>query len=350
MSYFNVEDLEEVVHFADHFLLESGVHRGKTPEIYASPHKLGGTSVDYIPETDTLVFRGAGDQDIFEVEEDTVKLLAKIYSGIKDDYSWDSGAYFKLESSLEDLPDTWELPIRETGTDTEVNEYVLGSELWKRRSDNLLPLIEETEERVEELQEIYDEKVRPVEELDMEMTPEQDEDAVVDTEVYEYFNSDLKNVFVENVKAGDREVFEEYTEERIDEIYDQVEDEETADQLINEIDENLPELRRISREMREQEEKVTEKIRYEIGQMLDQQEPRPEEKAVAYMVPLLVHGRLDSHKMHSDNLDYIESIAENSQEVQQYATEIYQAYLNTESDARPQERFAEAIEQTEIPY
>ncbi len=350
MSYFDVEDLEEVVHFADHFLLESGVHRGKSPEIYASPDKLGGTSVDYIPETETLVFRGAGDDDIFEVEEDTVKLLAKVYSGIKNDYSWDSGAYFKLESSLEELPDTWELPFRDSSPDTDVNDYVLGSELWKRRGDNLLPLIEETGERVEELQEIYDEKVQPVEELDRAMTPEEGDSFTVDMDIYEYFNSDLKNIFIENVKAGDREVFEEYTEERVDEIYDQVHDTEKADELMDDIDENLPELRRINRELREQEQRLTEEMRYELGEMLEEQEPRPEEKAVAYMVPLLIHGRLDSPDMHRDNLDYIDSIAEGSQEVKEHATDIYQAFLNTENTRKPQERFAEAIEQTEMPY
>lgn len=183
MSYLDQEDLQEVIHFADHFLLEAGVHRGKQPEVYASPHKLGGTSVDYVPGTNTLVFRGADDQNLFEVEEDTVKLLANIYAGIRDDYSWDSGAYLKLETMLEEFPDTWELPFRDSSIESDVNEYVLGSELWKRRSEKLLPLIEGTEERVQELQQRYDEKVEPVEILDRHLTPEEQD----------YFDEEVMN-------------------------------------------------------------------------------------------------------------------------------------------------------------
>lgn len=160
----------------------------------------------------------------------------------------------------------------------------------------------------------------------------------------------MKNQFIENIKHGDRLAFQKYTKDRIDEIYSFSEDTDRTDELLEDVDENLDELEEITKALDEEERNLVEGIKYEVEAMLEQKEPRPEEKAVAYMVPLLVHGRIQSPDLNEENLRYIQGISEGSEEVLEYSRKIYSEFMETDDSLRSQERFLKAIENSGIRY
>ena len=349
MAYMGDDQVDELLHFADHFLLEAGINRGARPNFYNTPHKLGETSIDYVPRTNTVVFRGASQADMLEIEEDAVKTLSEIYAGIHDDFTWDSQEFFEFERALEELPDQWVVPFRDTSIDADFSEMRVGSELWKRRSETLTPLIENVMDQVDRYRMEYDQVVEPLESLEKTVSPNEEDGRGA---VSEYFGSDVKN-FIEEVKAGKRELYHNQVDQHRHELYQRADVEpEKVDQLLNRVEEALPRIEETVDRIYDAEEKFVEAFEWELEDMLEEKRPDPAQQSVAYMIPLLVHGRMEGTEMHDENLRYIESLEHKSDEISGHAQRIYNEFLNlpTTEYPKPTDRFAQAVENAEIGY
>lgn len=341
--------LDEVITYAERYLSQTGIENGLTPDAIEFDTR-GESKVDYVSRNNTLVFHDVDPMENLAMDEDTVKLLGRIYSGLENELHFDSENYNSFRVVLDSLPEDWEVPF--DSFDLKGNEEMrLLSSLWREKGDRIEGVVNELRDQTAELKEEYDEVVEPVDKLSRMVSP--DEDAPIGI-ITDYMNSDVKTDVIDLLLAGEEQALSSM-EKNKQKIYQRASSngysDDEVDKVINETRQALSEIRTKVEKLDEAEEYFIKALEWEIDEMLEQERPEPFEIATAYLLEPLVNGSLEEPAMRGQIEEYIAKLEEEEGlETRKAAEKIFRKYKNKSRDSPANDRFKQAVNEVREQY